>query len=446
LKNGNDERIKELNRDHSSEVAEKSSKIDMLENKIVELNKNADSYKQHLEDYISSAKDLQEKLKSEQALKLSLESELSSTKSECSILSHDIQNSTEQIKNVKLENENLSQQIKSYRGQLDVLKQENSTISASGDHVLILQRENEELKLQLTESGDKLKQKDTELLKLQDCLKESSSYETELFSVREQYESVLEKYMSLQKDFEQKESTLKSQEGDLKTLQDENEDYKSRIESLIDDYTSLESELNQSKEQSKIVENLNEQISRLKRNVSDLNEKVAMKEQNILLIKESNSKYKAELDVALKKAESARSFTASGGDVNMQIKTERDSLQKQVDFLNSVIVDLNNKNEHLQKRYEAAAFLDSGANNVDTGDNYEDDSPVKNLNHNLRLFCDICDEFDLHNTEDCPIQAARPESPQGSRNRGSVNEVRPFCEVCDCFDHWTEDCEDDQMF
>jgi len=47
-----------------------------------------------------------------------------------------------------------------------------------------------------------------------------------------------------------------------------------------------------------------------------------------------------------------------------------------------------------------------------------------------RLFCDICDMFDLHNTDDCPVQASSsspvPVSYQSSHSAG-----RPYCDICE---------------
>jgi CAP-Gly domain-containing linker protein 1 len=50
-----------------------------------------------------------------------------------------------------------------------------------------------------------------------------------------------------------------------------------------------------------------------------------------------------------------------------------------------------------------------------------------------RVFCDICDMFDLHDTEDCPRQAMDSPPPQHSRHgvgkkRG---EESPYCEICE---------------
>lgn len=50
-----------------------------------------------------------------------------------------------------------------------------------------------------------------------------------------------------------------------------------------------------------------------------------------------------------------------------------------------------------------------------------------------RMFCDICDMFDLHETEDCPRQAMEsPPPPQHSRRVGKKQtEERPYCEICE---------------
>ena len=63
-----------------------------------------------------------------------------------------------------------------------------------------------------------------------------------------------------------------------------------------------------------------------------------------------------------------------------------------------------------------------------------------------RLFCDICDCFDMHDTEDCPTQAQMPDSPQHTTYHGTREDERPYCDICEAFGHWTESCNDDQTF
>lgn len=46
------------------------------------------------------------------------------------------------------------------------------------------------------------------------------------------------------------------------------------------------------------------------------------------------------------------------------------------------------------------------------------------------MYCDICEEFDLHETEDCPTQASDDfvtEKPEGSKTKPPS---RPYCEFC----------------
>lgn len=63
-----------------------------------------------------------------------------------------------------------------------------------------------------------------------------------------------------------------------------------------------------------------------------------------------------------------------------------------------------------------------------------------------RVFCDICDCFDLHDTEDCPTQTQSPDLPPHTTYHGSRSGERPYCDICEAFGHWTDSCNDDQTF
>lgn len=47
------------------------------------------------------------------------------------------------------------------------------------------------------------------------------------------------------------------------------------------------------------------------------------------------------------------------------------------------------------------------------------------------MFCDICDQFDLHETEDCPKQAQDPEPLLPVKTDKKVPVQRPYCENCE---------------
>lgn len=54
-------------------------------------------------------------------------------------------------------------------------------------------------------------------------------------------------------------------------------------------------------------------------------------------------------------------------------------------------------------------------------------SPVK-PGLRVRVFCDICDVFDLHDTEDCPKQS---NETGGSQHHGVRGEERVYCTACE---------------
>lgn len=48
-----------------------------------------------------------------------------------------------------------------------------------------------------------------------------------------------------------------------------------------------------------------------------------------------------------------------------------------------------------------------------------------------RLFCDICDMFDLHETEDCPRQSNSSPPPVQRDTPKIKPPPRPYCENCE---------------
>ena len=47
----------------------------------------------------------------------------------------------------------------------------------------------------------------------------------------------------------------------------------------------------------------------------------------------------------------------------------------------------------------------------------------------VRMYCDICEEFDVHETEDCPVQASEPD--QNSKHGAVRGSERPYCDACE---------------
>uniref|UniRef100_A0A3P8ZD16 CAP-Gly domain-containing protein n=1 Tax=Esox lucius TaxID=8010 RepID=A0A3P8ZD16_ESOLU len=121
-----------------------------------------------------------------------------------------------------------------------------------------------------------------------------------------------------------------------------------------------------------------------------------------------------------------------------QLREEKEFAEGQINFLNSVIVDLQRKNEELKVKLKKMALAEFNGNDGTDGSVSSKAPP--------RLFCDICDCFDLHDTEDCPTQAQSPDSVPHSSFKGKPADQRPYCDICEAFGHSTESCQDDQTF
>ncbi|KAM9801249.1 CAP-Gly domain-containing linker protein 1 [Neosynchiropus ocellatus] len=132
----------------------------------------------------------------------------------------------------------------------------------------------------------------------------------------------------------------------------------------------------------------------------------------------------------------------AGDAVLEQLREEKEFAEGQIDFLNSVIVDLQRKNEELKVKLKALALAEFNGN--EGPDSL--DKEASKRRKKPRLFCDICDSFDLHDTEDCPTQAQSPDSVPHTSYHGNPADQRPYCDICEAFGHATESCNDDQTF
>ncbi|CAF3949096.1 unnamed protein product [Adineta steineri] len=117
-------------------------------------------------------------------------------------------------------------------------------------------------------------------------------------------------------------------------------------------------------------------------------------------------------------------------------KDDRSSLEGQINFLNDVIVELRNTNERLTKEMEFQKNPFAG-----------DDELTGNTNGLMkssapRLYCDMCEVFDQHDTDDCPKQSSlldeQPQIDHQTRER-VLPPPRLYCEKCEEFDH---DCNE----
>ncbi|XP_020714959.1 restin homolog isoform X4 [Ceratitis capitata] len=138
-----------------------------------------------------------------------------------------------------------------------------------------------------------------------------------------------------------------------------------------------------------------------------------------------------------------QSKSAVGGEPAEGDETENSTAQ--INFLNSIIADMQKKNDQLKAKINALEALPTDYTQPKAFEIIAKRKPAP------RVFCDICDEFDKHETEDCPLQAsdARDYSPPPPKDPADkkvrkLPEPRKYCETCEVFGHETGECEDDE--
>lgn len=177
-------------------------------------------------------------------------------------------------------------------------------------------------------------------------------------------------------------------------------------------------------------------IIKLQEELKDHKAKIEITErEKVLLQKEMITKGK---DIRDNNDNNAMGILGEGDNALQKTTEDREVIDGQVSFLNSVIVDMQRKNEQLMARVQA---LEGGTINEPPIFNGRKSRPVA-----PRLFCDICDVFDSHDTEDCPRQSAEPDAPPPPTNRRAPPPPRPFCDICEVFGHATENCDEEETF
>uniref|UniRef100_A0A1I7VA89 CAP-Gly domain-containing protein n=1 Tax=Loa loa TaxID=7209 RepID=A0A1I7VA89_LOALO len=117
-------------------------------------------------------------------------------------------------------------------------------------------------------------------------------------------------------------------------------------------------------------------------------------------------------------------------------KTETEKIEemkRDISFLNDIIAEQYKKEKDLK---EQIAILNSlPANEIMT-----ELQRKTTQNVSLRLYCDICEVFDLHDTTDCSTQAMDMEEAIRDKAKKVKPPVRPYCEHCEEFGHDTGNC------
>ncbi|XP_026111053.1 CAP-Gly domain-containing linker protein 1 isoform X2 [Carassius auratus] len=342
-------------------------------------------------------------------------------------------------------------EIESLRNQLDALKQQN------WEYEEMLRSEQQKIS-RLTEDIEELKEAVTEKAQAVEALKhERKTLTLELDS----------RHKDLRKECDDLHEQLKEMKNRENTFTRESETEKDALQQSVrtqsalisEKHTEIESLRNQ-------CDSLNSQLKKIKMRESTLTketekEKEALQQsvrtQRALILEKDTEieslrnqiagemlkVHRSESSLLQERSSAEDQISGAGQDASddSAVKTwkeAKETAERQVEFLNSVIVDLQRKNEELRSKLEkmAEAALDGNALIAS--------EPVLKKKPAPRLFCDICDCFDLHESEDCPTQQQTPDAPHSRHGHASLQ--RPYCDICEAFGHWTDSCNDDQTF
>ncbi|XP_077456066.1 CAP-Gly domain-containing linker protein 1 isoform X4 [Stigmatopora argus] len=414
---------------HSQTSELHGQEVQGLKNELGNLKQELSSSKdrcQDLEKLVSELQTYKEKLQASEASGLTAEVLKQLTKERDSLL---------QDKNeAQVQLEGLQTSKRGMETQIDALKQDQSKfqqeLTTSKEQLREESQKTESLSREINELKEAMSIKSSSLQMLQNEKKELTKDKKKNHHDQSEFIKLQDEYSKLQaqlKALKQSESTLKERVDKEKSVLHKSAHKNSALVSeKVQQIEALKNELAVAREQSASSQTLQAVIDSLEQDKAQLTERV--------------ERLKEELDTA-----------ATSG--NAVVKRGRDKdTEAEVDFLNSVIIDLRKNNLDLKDQLEKMAAAALNGNNADEPDDFdgeENDSVRKKKKKKKlapRLFCDICDCFDLHDTEDCPAQAQLPDSPPHTTYHGVKGAERPYCETCEVFGHRSEDCNDDRTF
>ncbi|CAJ1068185.1 CAP-Gly domain-containing linker protein 1 isoform X5 [Xyrichtys novacula] len=471
-----EQELKETKDTHQTQINSLQEKIASLEKTVKQGQTSIEELKSSHEKSISDASDLHVK-------------ELEVLNSQVDKLKQELTSSKDKTQEL----EKLVSELQPYKEQAQALEASGKTAEAleqlTKEKATLMQEKNEAQSL-VKELQSSKQEVETQLKKLKE---EKSKYQDDLKVSKEQLCTETQRTKTLSQEIEELKEAVSTKAQSLQTLQDENSKLtqeldkkhkgQSDVVKLKDEHSKLKKQLKEMKQslphnafsESTLKEQFDKEKAALQQSIHKNSALVSEKDHQVENLKselaalrgESASvktlqgtiqaleRDKGDLQERVKRLEKdlttgPDTITQSSGDAVLdQLREDKETAESQVciDFLNSVIVDLQRKNKDLSDKLEkmaAAALNGNSPSEMDNYDNHDKESGKKKLPP--RLFCDICDCFDLHDTEDCPTQTQMSDSPPHTTYHGTKGEERPYCDICEVFGHWTDTCNDDQTF
>ncbi|CAJ1070070.1 CAP-Gly domain-containing linker protein 1 isoform X2 [Xyrichtys novacula] len=404
----------------------------------------------------------------------SLKAQAQSQEKKISELSVDVESKQKELQSLQQDKSELEQQLTDLRQKLETAEEESRRTAKTMQE---LEQSDEQSKkdYQTLREGSQTREKELKqvteksermALTLEQLTNEKRTLETELEALKQQ-NSKYQEELSLSKERSSSENQrigvlckeieeLKLASQKTQHLEENNEERNSQQADMkTRDNIPTEGDINFQNSTGALISDKDRELEILRNEIAVLRGENAMA-KTLQSAVETLEKDKAQLQGRVQSLEQRLMGTqgSEGGDREApptgdsaaleQLKEEKEFAEGQINFLNSVIVDLQRKNEELKIKLKKLALSEFNGN--DGTDEFIEGMSKREKKATPRLFCDICDCFDLHDTEDCPTQAQSPDSVPHTTYHGKPSDERPYCDICEAFGHSTESCNDDQTF
>ncbi|KRF85554.1 uncharacterized protein Dvir_GJ16188, isoform D [Drosophila virilis] len=348
----------------------------------------------------------------------------------------------------------MKQELQETHSQLDSQLSSNKALEQKLQE---LQQSEESLQGTAVEAAEQLRQLQQAKAELQDALQQSQAKLAETQQQLQANQSQFELQQSSIQELQQQLQRVKQSEEDLQAaaakteeqlrqLQDISAEQRQALQQkqqLLDKGNEFDAQL---VEYQKVIDEMDEASSDKSARLEQLQSRVHELEMALHEAKESEQLAHMECQQMARKLQSleldeareimAMRAQANGASVSSPIagaELDTETSLAKINFLNSIIADMQQKNDALKAKVQTLETLPMDFTKPHAFDMLSKRKPAP------RLFCDICDEFDKHETEDCPLQAGderdySPPPPAEANNNEKQRKLptpRKYCDSCE---------------
>ena len=424
------------------------SEVEALQSKVILLTENVNDLQSKQKTLVE---DHQKELKLEEVRK---NEEINKLRESMKRLESQCEELTQAVSCITAERNDAIQLCEEQDKQLEIIKTDYEKIASEKDS---LSKERDELALKIVSLDSQINNLNAESSRKQG--EHQQTLELEIAALKSKLDEAVKESMSsnnvinsLTEEKKKMENVVAAKANEISKLHHDQHKLHQRSQELEGQVSNLKKKMSDAAESAfNKTETLSNEILILKDDFEEAKSALKHKEEEVRIYKEQVEKMgsedypKSPMDGDILENASALMLRLHEAESKLAVvQSEKETAEEQVEFLNSIIVDLQNKN---QKANETIALLEAGDEAILLHglESESDDELMVKPRFTMRKFCDICDVFDEHETDECPLQESG-EDTGGIQHHGDRNHERPYCGICEMFGHWSEDCNDEQTF